>query len=433
VTRTDAPNENRQLGDLASKLVVYAAVPGVFLVGLGMVMTAMSDVTWERFLRGYTAAFMFVLSICLGALFFTILQHLARAGWSVVVRRIAEALAANLRWIWILFIPIAIGMVKTDLYEWTHIEEGDTLLEGKVAYLNTTFWMIRAIFYFAVWAGLAHFFIRNSVAQDDSGDPKISIRMGKVAAPAMILYAFTQSFAVIDWVMAMEPKWFSTMFGVYFFAASCCGFFAALAVLCYGLQRSGRVTESIRSDHYQDIGKHLFAFGIVFWAYIAYSQYMLIWYGNIPEETTWFLIRQLGGWQGVTLLLLVGHFLGPFLILLSRHPKRWKTGLAAVCVWMLFIHYLDMYWLAVPAYPAELVEHVTSYRELIAEFEVGVIPGTDITWQAVYGFHWHIVDGCCLVGLGGIVVGMTGLAVRSASLIPSRDPRLHESLAFENF
>ena len=423
--RTDATNENRHLGALASKLVVFAAVPGVFLVGLGMVMTMQSDVTWERFLRGYTAAFMFVLSICLGALFFTILQHLARAGWSVVVRRIAEALAANLRWIWILFIPIAIGMFKTDLYAWKHAA-GDSLLEHKAVYLNTTFWMIRAIFYFAVWAGLSHFFVRNSVAQDDSGDPKISIRMGKVAAPAMILYAFTQSFAVIDWVMAMEPKWFSTMFGVYFFAASCCGFFSALVLLCYGLQRSGRVTESITTDHYQDIGKHLFAFGIVFWAYIAYSQYMLIWYANMQEETTWYLVRQLGGWQGVTLLLLVGHFVGPFLILMSRYPKRWKSCLAAVCVWMLFIHYLDMYWLAVPAYPAELVESVASWQELRAEFAAG-------GWSAEFGFHWHIVDGCCLVGLGGIVVGMTGFGVRSASLIPVGDPRLAESLAFENF
>ncbi len=429
---TDTTNENRQLGNLASKMVFFAAVPGVFLVGLGMVMTAQSDITWERFLRGYTAAFMFVLSICLGALFFIILQHLVRAGWSVVVRRIAEALAANLRWIWILFIPIAIGLFKTDLYEWKHAA-GDSLLEHKEAYLNTTFWMIRAIFYFAVWAGLAHFFIRNSVAQDDSGDPKISIRMGKVAAPAMILYAFTQSFAVIDWVMAMEAKWFSTMFGVYFFAASCCGFFAMLALLCYGLQRSGRVTESITTDHYQDIGKHLFAFGIVFWAYIAYSQYMLIWYANMQEETIWYLVRQLGGWQWVTLMLLVGHFLGPFLILLSRYPKRWKAYLAVVCVWMLFIHYLDMYWLAVPAYPAELVESVSSWQELRAEFEVGLVPGTDMTWKAAYGLHWHIVDVCCVLGLGGIVLGMTGLGVRSVSLIPVGDPRLPESLAFENF
>jgi hypothetical protein len=432
VTTPELKSENRHLGDLGSKLLVFAAVPGAFLVGLALVMTAKSDITWERFLRGYTAAFTFVLSICLGALFFTILQHLARAGWSVVVRRIAEALASNLRWIWILFIPIAIGLFKTDLYEWTHAE-GDDLLEHKAGYLNTTFWMIRVVFYFAVWAGLAHFFVRNSIAQDDSGDPKLTIRMGKVAAPAMILYAITQTFAVIDWVMAIEPKWFSTMFGVYFFAASCCGFFATLVLLCYGLQRSGRVTESITPEHYQDLGKHLFAFGIVFWAYIAYSQYMLIWYGNIQEETTWFLIRQLGGWQGLTILLLVGHFLGPFLIIMSRYPKRWKSFLAAVCVWMLFIHYIDMYWLVVPAYPHALVESVTSYGELIAEFESGVIPGTNQSWQAQYGLHWHIVDGACLLGLAGIVLGLTSFGVRSASLIPVRDPRLPESLAFENF
>ncbi len=424
---TDLPNENRRLGDLASRAVMFAAVPGAGLVVLAIILTRTTDLTWERFLRGYTAAFCFVLSICLGGLFFTILQHLVRAGWSVVIRRIAEALAGNLRWIWILFIPIAIGLFKTDLYEWAHTV-GDDLLDKKARYLNTTFWMIRAVFYFAVWGGLAHFYLTNSVAQDASGDPKITQRMARMAPPAMILYAFAQSFAIIDWVMSMEPKWFSTMFGVYFFAASCCGFFSALVLLCYFLQRSGRVTASITVEHYQDMGKLLFAFGIFFWGYIAYCQYMLIWYADIQEETTWFLVRQLGGWQGVSILILVGHFVLPFLLLLSRYPKRWKGVLATICVWMLFMHYIDMYWMAVPAYPEALVESVTTYPELIAQFE-----NPDLAWQAEFGFHYRVVDACCVLGLAGIVLGLTGLGVRNASLIPTGDPRLGESLSFENF
>ena len=425
---TDLPNENRRLGDLASRAVMFAAVPGAALVVLAIILSRSTDLTWERFLRGYTAAFCFVLSICLGGLFFTILQHLVRAGWSVTVRRIAEALAGNLRWIWILFIPIAIGLFKTDLYEWAHAAEGDSLLEKKAGYLNTTFWMIRAVFYFSVWAGLAHFYLTNSVAQDDSGDPKITQRMAKLAPLAMILYAFTQSFAVIDWVMSMEPKWFSTMFGVYFFAASCCGFFSSLVLVCYFLQRAGRVTKSITVEHYQDMGKLLFAFGIFFWGYIAYSQYMLIWYADIQEETTWFLVRQLGGWRGLSILIVVGHFILPFAVLLSRYPKRWKGVLATVCVWMLFMHYIDMYWMTVPAYPEALVESVATYPELIAEFE-----NPDQPWQALFGFHYHVADACCVLGLAGIVLGMTALGVRNASLIPTGDPRLGESLSFENF
>jgi len=433
VTTTDRSNENRQLGDLAARAVVFIALPGALLVALGILMTFKSDLTWERFLRGYLAAFCFVLTICLGGLFFTILQHLSRAGWSVAVRRVAEALAANLRWIWILFIPIAIGMYKTDLYEWTHVPPDDELLGHKEIFLNPTFWMIRAVFYFAVWGGLAHFFLRNSIAQDTDGDPKTTLRMAKVAAPAMIIYAVTQSFAVIDWVMSLEPKWFSTMFGVYFFAASCFGFLATLILVCYVLQRSGRVTESITAEHYQDMGKFLFGFGVVFWAYIAYSQYMLIWYADIPEETTWFIVRQLGGWRGLSILLILGHFVGPFLLLLSRHPKRWTNVLPAICVWMLFIHFIDMYWLVLPEYPTELVASVSTYPQLIEAFGNGIDPATGIPWLARYDMHPHLADLCCLLGLAGVVLGLTGLSVRNASLIPIGDPRLPESLAFENF
>jgi len=280
---------------------------------------------------------------------------------------------------------------------------------------------------------LAHFFLRNSIAQDTDGDPKTTLRMARVAAPAMIIYALTQSFAVIDWVMSLEPKWFSTMFGVYFFAASCFGFLATLILVCYVLQRSGRVTESITAEHYQDMGKFLFGFGVVFWAYIAYSQYMLIWYADIPEETTWFIVRQLGGWRGLSILLILGHFVGPFLLLLSRHPKRWTNVLPAICVWMLFIHFIDMYWLVLPEYPTELVASVSTYPQLIEAFGNGIDPATGIPWLARYDMHPHLADLCCLLGLAGVVLGLTGLSVRNASLIPIGDPRLPESLAFENF
>jgi hypothetical protein len=291
VSAIQGSNENRRLGALAARIAGPAGIGGVILLVVAVLITWRSEIAWERFLRSYLVAFCFVLSLSLGGLFFTMLQHLTRAGWSVVLRRIAEGLAGNLRWIWILFIPIVIGLFTTDLYHWTHAGE-DLLLAHKRPFLNPTFWVIRVVIYFAVWAGLAHFFLRASVAQDASGDPKLTLRMQRIAAPGMILYAFTQTFAIIDWVMALEPHWFSTMFGVYFFAASCCGFGATMVILCFALQRSGRVTESITTEHYQDLGKYLFAFGVVFWAYIAYSQYVLIWYANIPEETAWFLVRQ---------------------------------------------------------------------------------------------------------------------------------------------
>jgi hypothetical protein len=417
-------NENRRLGPLAQSVAGLFGTGGLVLLVVAVVMGANGEAGWERFLRAYLVAFCFVLSLSLGGLFFTMLQHLTRAGWSVVVRRLAEGLASNLRWIWVLFIPILVGLYTTDLYHWTHAH-GDPILEHKAPFLNTTFWTIRAVFYFAVWAGLAHYFVTRSAAQDATGDPQLTLRMQRMAAPGMILYAFTQTFAIIDWVMSLEPHWFSTMFGVYFFAASCCGFGAALIILCYHLQRSGRVTDSITDEHYHDLGKFLFAFGVVFWAYIAYSQYMLIWYANIPEETAWFAVRQLGGWKYLSLLLLVGHFVGPFLLLISRYPKRWRAFLALAASWMLLIHFIDIYWLTMPAIPVTLIESVSTYPQLVEAFEASYAETYDLRFSAMDILAW--------LGMAGLWVAGVAVGLRKTALIPEGDPRLPESLAFENY
>jgi hypothetical protein len=424
VSAMTGTSEDRRLGALGQSIAGLFGTGGLVLLVIAAIMGGQGEGGWPRFLRAYLVAFCFALSLSLGGLFFTMLQHLTRAGWSVVVRRIAEGMASNLRWMWVLFIPILVGMYTTDMYHWVH-PHGDPLLQHKEPFLNPTFWTVRAVLYFAVWAVLAHYFITRSVAQDATGDPRLTLRMQRVAAPGMILYAFTQTFAIIDWVMALEPHWFSTMFGVYYFAASCCGFGAALIVLCYALQRSGRVTDSITDEHYHDLGKFLFAFGIVFWAYIAYSQYMLIWYGNIPEETVWFLVRQLGGWKNLSLLLLVGHFVGPFLLLISRYPKRWRAFLALAAGWMLVIHFLDVYWLTMPRIPPGLFESVSTYRQLVEKF--------DATAAATYDFHLRAMDILAWLGLSGLWVAGVAVGLRRAALVPEGDPRLPESLAFENY
>ena len=426
-------NENRHLGDLAPRVFRWGVIVGLGAIGLSVLIGLSGEASLDRFFRSYLLGFIFVLSLCLGALFFVILQHLTKAGWSVVIRRIAEGLAGNLTWLWIGFIPVVVGLYMGDLYKWVDPPEGDELLKHKEAYLDTTFWLVRAVFYFAVWGLLARYFVRCSMDQDEHGDPKNTLRMQRVAAPGMVLYAFTQTFAIIDWVMTLEPYWYSTMFGVYFFSASACGFAAMLIILCALLQRTVRVTQSITTEHYHDLGKYLFAFGIFFWAYIAYCQYMLIWYANIPEETIWFVIRQLGGWKSMSILLLLGHFAGPFLLLLSRYPKRFKGVLTAACVWMLFIHFVDIYWLVMPRIPAELIDRVTSYPQLEQEFATGVIPGTALTYQEVYDLNWHLLDLTCVVGLLSLIGAMTARRLRDHCLIPEKDPRLGESLAFDNY
>ena len=181
--------------------------------------------------------------------------------------------------------------------------------------------MLRGIGYFAVWILIARYFWRSSLGQDLTHDPVPTEKMRKFSGPAMLAFALTINFAAFDWLMSLDPHWFSTIFGIYFFAGCAVAIFAALPIFAAILQWSGYVTREISDDHYHDMGKLLFGF-MMFWAYIAFSQYLLIWYANIPEETFWFLLRQRGGWQFVGLLLIFGHFVLPFFGLMTRSARR---------------------------------------------------------------------------------------------------------------
>ncbi len=419
---TPSLSETR-LGPSAGLIWRAAAMAGGALLAISFLLpvTGLFGLSWEQFFRSYLFAFMFVLSLSLGGLFFTMLQHCVKAGWSVVVRRVAEGVAGNLMWIWVLFIPIAIAMHTEVLYHWQHMGDNSEAASKYHYYLTKPFWLVRAVIFLAVWALLARFFVRTSIAQDATGEVSLTRRMERLAPLAMIAYALTQSFAAIDWVMSLDSHWFSTMFPVYFFAASCCGFFALTILLCFNLQRMGCVTREITPEHYHDLGKLLFAFGVVFWAYIAFSQYMLIWYANIPEEIPFYLTRQASGWLGVSILLLVGHFVGPFLAIISRHPKRQPPLLALAAVWMLFMAMVDIYWLVKPTVPDKLIHDSKTYAEF-SEKAVGPVVGWDP----------NVLDITCLLALGSLLIAGTFRTLSSCSLIPENDPRLHESLAFEN-
>jgi hypothetical protein len=224
--------------------------------------------------------------------------------------------------------------------------------------------------------------------------------MQKVAAPSMFLFAITTTFSAFDLLMSLEPSWYSTIFGVYFFSGSVLGFLALLPITSLLLQRSGRLVGVISTEHYHDMGKLLFAF-VVFWTYIAFSQYMLYWYANIPEETVWFLKRQTGEWTTFSWFLLLGHFLVPFLALISRTPKRRPWVLSLGAGWLLLMHWADLYYLAMPRLSAETIP-------------------------------FHALDLTTFLAVGGFWVGVFAMRMRQHSLIPERDPRLPESLAFEN-
>ncbi len=321
----------------------------------------------------------------------------------MVVRRLAEGIAACLPVLGLLLVPMLWGMGY--LYPWVgppagmgeHLAE---LLRGKRSYLNVPFFVARAIVYFGVWLSISWYYLAVSSRQDATGEVGLTRRLERLAPVAVIAFGVTLTFAAFDWMMSRDPFWYSTIYGVYYFSGCVVGGFALLSVVTVLVQASGRLTRAITADHYQDLGKYTFGF-IVFWAYIAFSQYMLIWYGNIPEETQWYQRRSHGPWATVSLLLVVGHFFLPFFALISRWPKRRPWLLGAMCLWILGMHWLDVYWLIMPEWSASRVA-----------------PG------------W--VDVATFVGVGGLCAAGSLLWMSGRPLLAIRDPRLSESLAFEN-
>lgn len=336
---------------------------------------------------------------------------------------------SNLLWLWVGFIPFVVLYLMDRMaivWPWFDIAAIEAvspaeahLVEAKSAYLNPSFFFLRAAIYLVLWIGLTAFFWRNSVRQDADGSVERTLRMQKLAGPAAILFGLSVTFAAFDWLMSLNPAWFSTIFGVYFFAGCCTAGFSALALLCLFLQQRGYLRGVITAEHYQDIGKLIFAFGVVFWAYIAFSQYMLIWYANIPEETPFFLARQVGGWLPLSVVLLIGHFCIPFLFLISRWTKRFRITLTIGAAWMLLFAWLDIYWLVMPVIPHHL-DRFEGYMEMARELE---------------GTPSHLanpVNWIMLAGMLALVGGFTLMRLREHPLVCRRDPRLDESLRFHN-
>ncbi|MFO1076556.1 MAG: quinol:cytochrome C oxidoreductase [Planctomycetota bacterium] len=407
-------------GDLAMAPLVLIVI-GLLLVG-GAWFTA-----GERFGLSYLVGYMGMLGIVLCALFFTMVQHITRAGWSVTVRRIAENIAWTLPVMALLFVPVFLGADHI-YHHWMGADLSvDKVLAGKSAWLNRNAFFIRVGIYFLIWLGLAWFFRSSSLKQDQTGDPAISLRLSRVAAPGLLLFALSITFAAFDWIMSIDPHWFSTIFGVAYFAGGYMAFLAFTILLAKWLGSRGYLREAITSEHYHDLGKFLFAF-MVFWTYANFSQYMLIYYANLPEETHWFADRAKGGWGAIGMILIVGHFLFPFAFLMSRHVKRNGPALAFGAIFLLVIHCIDMQFLILPSGLAGH-EHAAAagHAEQAAEH---VAFGEQLS-QYLHQVHW--ADFGCFLGLGAIIAGVALLNIRRTNLIPVRDPRLAESLHFLNF
>src|ERR671912_46718 len=315
---------------------------------LGIAACAMLGVANpKQFFFSWLVSFLFFLSLALGALFFVLIQYAAQGEWGIVLRRIGETIFATPPVMAALFPPGSVGL--HDLYSWAvpGAAEHDALLHWKAPYLNVPFFLIRAALYFGTWSFIALLYYRGSRGQDVTGDPRVSARLRRLAGPAIIVLALTQTFASFDWIMSLTPHWYSTMFGVYFFAGSFVGFIALLSVVAVAMQRARLLDTIISAEHLHDVGKFLFAF-TAFWAYIAFSQFFLIWYANMPEETIWFKARLEGSWKMVSILLMVGHFAAPFFYLMGRAVKRRGLTLAIGGAWLLVMHFVDLYWQVMP-------------------------------------------------------------------------------------
>lgn len=348
-----------------------------------------------QFYFSWLTAFAYVASIGLGALAFTVIQHITRSKWSVAVRRIPEAIGANIWILILLFIPVYLGM--HDLFHWAHTDAvaADTILSAKSSYLNVPFFIGRNIFYFLLWGFIGYRLYTKSTEMDETGDWGIQTTLRRFSGPMIPVLGFSLTFAAFDWLMSLDPHWFSTMFGVYYFSMSFQVIFPVLILITLYLRSKGLLTNTIGYSHIETMGKMFFGF-TVFYAYIAFCQFLLIYYANIPEETLWFEHRVENGYEVLAYALLLGRFLIPFLFLLRKDSKTNFTILKVVSIWVLFIHAVELYWIIMPA-----LHH---YVEI------------------------HFLDFTTLIGLATLFLGMFFHKFKSKSMVPFNDPNFAESV-----
>ncbi len=305
----------------------------------------------ETFFRSYLVAYLFWLGISLGCLAILMLQHLSGGSWAIVIRRLLESGARTLPCMAVLFLPLVPGLHR--LYAWTRPDavRADPLLQEKSAYLNAPFFLSRAVLYFAVWIGLSFFLVRWSREQDARSDPATARKMQGLSGPGLALLVLTVTFASVDWVMSLEPRWSSTIYGALFLAGHALGALSFAIALVALLARREPLRSVVTPAHLHDLGKLLLAFVLV-WAYFAFSQFLIIWSGNLPEEIPWYLKRIEGGWQWMGLLLVLGQFVLPFVLLLSRNTKRDSGILARIAVLVIALRLVDVGWMILPAFGA---------------------------------------------------------------------------------
>jgi hypothetical protein len=398
------PNEKIKLGKDASKLTTAGVAMAVVGLVLSLILSIGKGDHFQRFFFSYLTAFAWCLSIAVGGLFFVLVQHVTRARASVAYRRIGEIITQTFPILLVMSLVILVPMLlgNSTLYKWM---EPDPVtahhIHHKHTWLSAPFFAARIIFYLVVMAGMSRWFYKTSVKQDETGDAALSDKLRVASGPAILVYALVTAMLGFDLLMSLEPVWFSTIYGVWFFGGGLMAFYAFLALATMAIQRSGRLVHSVTTEHYHDMGKMMFAF-LFFWAYVSFSQFMLIWYGNMPEETFWYWPRMFTEWKWVSWFILVFHFVLPYPVLMSRWTKRIAVSRAVLAVWLLVAHYVDLYWNVMPSYDSD-----------------------SITFGAIDLGTFLLAFGLFLAALGR--------ALGKGNLIATKDPTLGASLSFHNF
>jgi hypothetical protein len=390
----DVTPDSRLAGETA-RLSRAAFIVGLLALG-GAV--AYGTAHPDQFFRSYLLAFMFWNGLTVGSLAVLMLQYLTGGAWGISIRRELEAATRTLPLTAVAFLPIAFGMHS--LYEWTHADvvAHDELLQKKVGYLNTPFFLFRAALAFAIWIGIAFFLNRWSREQDSSADHKaIDRKLQLLSGGGLVAYALTTTWTAVDWVMSLEPHWFSTMYGVLYMAGQGLGALALASFAVVRLSRTRPVSEFLGGRHRHDLGKMMFAF-TMFWAYVTFSQYLIVWSGNLPEEISWYLARFRGGWGLVGWAVLLLQFVLPFLLLLSRRANRDPRTLTLAAGLVVFMRFVDLSWMILPAFSAG-------------------------------HFRIHPTDLTVPLALGGIWAGLYLRNLAGRPLLPVHDPGFEEALA----
>jgi hypothetical protein len=370
---------------------------GVALAGVVATLAGFAIEGQVRFFQAYLVAYTWAFGIVLGSMALLMVQHLSGGAWGVVIRRPLEAAVRTMPIMTLLYLPIALGV--HDLYHWSHedVVAGDAMLEWKAPYLNTTFFYVRQVVFFAIWNAIGWLLTSWSAEQDRAGGAVYTRKFSILSGAGLVIYSLTVTFAMIDWTMSVNPHWFSTMWGPLYMAGQALSAFAFAVVVLIVLAQSPPLSRVVSAHHLHDLGKFLFAF-LMMHAYLSFSQFLIIWSANVAEEIPHYLIRWDNGFQFVSLFIIVGHFIVPYTLLLSRETKRSFKRLRLIAMWILFARFVDYFWHVAPEFHPD-------------------------------GLAIGISDIATPLAVGGVFLALFAAHLKKYSMLPVHDEGLPKALA----